>query len=406
MPVSGPLTRLVGPTLTNPLQALGEQTGQLCAAMHDALGDLQRALDLLQGGAGLDAYAGQAARMLAETAAALTTQMTDFAQASDSVSQIAYRCASNLGTAANNADRAAPDWGTLSDATATINTGDVARNGDAAGSVAEAKVRIQRGPAMLTSVERQSDAAATAAAVTTWARATRDAATTASSQVAGVTQSVSETLAGGLRSSLPQLVSPTPIGPLVRIATSESGGVGEQRAAVALQLSRYARGQNALALNEAALAHDHPEWAGAAHAALASGASDGDAQCVAFMYLVYALSQSTAQDAPPLPKGDAETMWDAPDFAPPKWARIANGQGLPHPGDIMVMADGGPGHVAIITGVSQHPPHVTFANGMAPADPVGPAREALHTFPMTAEGRVESTWGKQSTILGFLRQVG
>lgn len=409
MPVAGPITRLVTGSLLDALNDLGDQTGQMSARVHTALGDLQRALELLQG----SAFAGAAAGMLAETTAALSGQLSACADASDSVSRIAYRCAAGFETAARQADNAAPDWGTLGDAATTLDTQDVTRDGEEAGSVARAKVVVARTARVYAA--DHSAASATTLAVTNWARATRSAATSATSQVAGVTQSVSDNLASGAGRSTTQWVAPTVVGPVVHASTSAGGGLGERRAAVAVALSAYAmgdhrpdaRGQRLLALDEAALARDHPEWVGAAQGALAAGASDGDAQCVAFLYMVYALSQSSAQGSgAPLPKGNAETLWNAPEFAPPRWARFANGQGQPQPGDIMVLADGGPGQVAVITSVSQHPPRVTFANGMAHDGMDGMPREALHSFPMTTEGRVASIWGKQSAVLGFLRQMG
>lgn len=95
------------------------------------------------------------------------------------------------------------------------------------------------------------------------------------------------------------------------------------------------------------------------------GWGNGNVQCVGFVDGVY------RQAGKPLPViANATEMFGAYQHQP-GWVTVANGQGLPQPGDIIAMSggSGGMGHVAIVTAVQppqgNQPGYVIFAQSNA-----------------------------------------
>jgi hypothetical protein len=80
--------------------------------------------------------------------------------------------------------------------------------------------------------------------------------------------------------------------------------------------------------------------------------SKTDIECVAFVAIVYGLALHDPDGLPYAP--NAAAFWDAYAHTP-GWTEILNGHGVPAPGDIVVLDDGGPGHVAIVTDVTRKP---------------------------------------------------
>ncbi|HKD77874.1 MAG TPA: CHAP domain-containing protein, partial [Ktedonobacterales bacterium] len=121
---------------------------------------------------------------------------------------------------------------------------------------------------------------------------------------------------------------------------SDSTPVGQRIATIAQQLTGDLRGANnrsfdpSITPQAAQDAWNSPGW------------GNGNVQCVAFVDGAYRQAGITLPAAP-----NATDFWGA--YANrPGWSEVANGQGLPQPGDIIVMGGGaqGFGHVAIVTG--------------------------------------------------------
>jgi CHAP domain. len=125
---------------------------------------------------------------------------------------------------------------------------------------------------------------------------------------------------------------------------------------------------------------------------------NGDFQCVTFVTGAYHWAN---QDVPSAP--NAANFWtDAAYSTSTGWAHI-NASGMPPlPGDIIVMGNGGVGHVAIVVDVqlpsSGRPGYVKFAQGNAV--------ERIATEPLYKQGDGYSLniWPGY-TILGYLRHV-
>jgi hypothetical protein len=160
----------------------------------------------------------------------------------------------------------------------------------------------------------------------------------------------------------------------------------------------------------AILAQDTVDWGLGINGAPTSYGSyhyKGDIECIAFVAMILGLARNdSSRSVLPVPlnrvgkANNAVNLWPQNDAnTPPGWERILNGQSLPQPGDVIVMADGGPGHVAIVTGIeynaSGQPIKVWFAqaNASQPED----------SFPINGQ-TVRPTWSGYS-VLGFLRPV-
>lgn len=389
----GPLERHVAP-LTGKLTDLKNHAGMMSVHVNAALDGLRGAVDALMGSAGTGAFGGVASDALASLTARMVQQMNDCASACDQASQISSQCASRLSTAAEHVDRASLDWTQLSDAAATLDTGDVARRGREAYSERAAQ-------------QRDGDLAGL---LSQWADDTQGAVNQAVGQLRALTQVVNDHLSAGASNSpttiqwggFPSVGSPITLSSPSSSIPTET--VGVRRANIALELagSRYleavrdpdSQRWHYHVLDEAALARDHPDWVPTIHAAADQQWEDGDLQCIAFVNMVFSLSQMSSQDGARLHTDDAGAYWNAAEFKPPQWAHIPNGQGAPQRGDMMVLADGGAGYVAIVTEVT--PSSVTFANTHAD--------RTVHTFPMSKEGAVMCGWDGY-TVQGFIRQV-
>ncbi len=167
-------------------------------------------------------------------------------------------------------------------------------------------------------------------------------------------------------------------------------GAGAQIAAIATQLAGDLRGAN----NQS---YDPTSTPAAAQAAWQTpGWGNGNVQCVAFVDGVF---RQAGVSLPATPNG--ADFWGAYHNAA-GWQEVANGQGLPQPGDIIAFAGGpqGYGHVAVVTGVV--PPtngqagSVTFAQSNSPT--------AQATLPIAPDGSVQAWPGYQ--VQGYIRLAG
>jgi surface antigen len=124
------------------------------------------------------------------------------------------------------------------------------------------------------------------------------------------------------------------------------------------------------------------------------GWSDHDIECYAFVAMAY-----TAAGIPwPYVPGNAENFLDNLGVkANPGFAKIMNGTGAPHPGDIIVMQDGKFGHVAIVTAVHLDATDQTGTVEIAQAN----ADKTTDTLRVSG-GKVLSPW-RGYTVEGFVR---
>ncbi len=129
---------------------------------------------------------------------------------------------------------------------------------------------------------------------------------------------------------------------------------------------------------------DNPAW------------GNGNVQCVAFVDGAYKYAGITLPTTP-----NAVNFWGAYSFLP-GYAEIANGQGLPAPGDIIVMSGGqqGFGHVAVVVYVE--PPVGNNYGAMVIAQSNSPSSLAIMII--TPSGYVES-WPFEP-VIGFIRPQG
>jgi hypothetical protein len=180
----------------------------------------------------------------------------------------------------------------------------------------------------------------------------------------------------------------SPLTPLTLLSgTSPGSATGNQIASIATQLAGDLRGSN----NQF---YDVSQTPAAAEAAFNTpGWGNGNIQCVAFVDGVFRQAGITL---PATPNG--ADFWHAYQGAA-GWNEIANGQGLPQPGDIIAFAGGaqGFGHVAVVTGVvapgNGQPGSVTFAQANSPT--------AQATLPITPDGTVQAWPGYQ--VQGYIR---
>jgi hypothetical protein len=171
-------------------------------------------------------------------------------------------------------------------------------------------------------------------------------------------------------------------------STTNSGSAsGNQIATIATQLAGDLRGAN----NQA---YDPMQTPTAVQQAWNTpGWGNGNVQCVAFVDGVY---QQAGIALPATP--NATDFWSTYQNQP-GWSEVANGQGLPQPGDIIAFAGGaqGYGHVAVVTAVTPptngQPGQVTFAQANSPTSQA--------KLPMTAQGQVSAWPGYQ--VQGFIR---
>lgn len=123
---------------------------------------------------------------------------------------------------------------------------------------------------------------------------------------------------------------------------------------------------------------------------------NGNLQCVMLVTAAYALAGD------PLPAvGNAEEFWRLY-FRGSRvgWEEIPDGEGLPLPGDILVLSSlGGPGHVAVVVAVQwptgSHVGELTIAQANGPG--------AINSFVLPATLRLQ-TWPGYRT-LGYIRHV-
>ena len=182
----------------------------------------------------------------------------------------------------------------------------------------------------------------------------------------------------------------TPATTAAGTSDATSSASGNAIANVATQLAGDLRGANfasydaTLAPSAAQAAWNTPGW------------GNGNIQCVAFVDGVFRQAGITL---PATPNG--VDFWSAYQGRA-GWQEIANGQGLPQPGDIITFAGGaqGFGHVAVVTQVTPpsggQPGSVTFAQSNSPS-PLG-------TLPIAADGSVTAWPGYQAQ--GFIRANG
>jgi hypothetical protein len=173
-------------------------------------------------------------------------------------------------------------------------------------------------------------------------------------------------------------------------AAAQASPLGQRIATTAMQLAADLRGAN----NRS---YDPATTPSAAQAVWQTpGWGNGNVQCVAFVDGAYRQAGIALPAAP-----NAADFWSAY-AALPGWTEIANGSGLPRPGDIIAMRGGeqGFGHVAIVTGVTPpqggQPGTVTIAQSNSPT--------ATDTLTIQPNGQVVSWPG--FTIQGFVRPTG
>ena len=188
----------------------------------------------------------------------------------------------------------------------------------------------------------------------------------------------------------PSSTTATPVAPTASgnaTAAITGTATGQQIATVAQQLATDLRGPNNRAFDAtqtpqaAQQAFDTPGW------------GNGNVQCVAFVAGAYRQGGITLPATP-----NATDFWGA--YANrPGWNEVANGQGLPQPGDIIVMGGGtqGFGHVAVVTSVT--PP----ANGQPRQLNIAQSNSPTATASLTlaADGSVTSWPGYP--VKGFIR---
>jgi hypothetical protein len=173
-------------------------------------------------------------------------------------------------------------------------------------------------------------------------------------------------------------------------AQSSAGStpVGQRIASIAQQLAGDLRGANhrsfdpSVTPRAAQEAWDAPGW------------GNGNVQCVAFVDGAYRQAGITLPATP-----NATDFWGT--YANRSgWNEIANGQGLPQPGDIIDMGGGaqGCGHVAIVTGVT--PPAGGQPGNIQIAQSNSPTSHA--SLGLAADGSVISWRGYP--VKGFIQQ--
>ena len=176
------------------------------------------------------------------------------------------------------------------------------------------------------------------------------------------------------------------------IAASGTGGsaTGQRIAAVATQLAGDLRGID----NRSFDAIQTPQAAQATFTT--AGWGNGNVQCVAFVAGAYNQAGITLPTTP-----NATDFWTA--YANrPGWNEIPNGQGVPQPGDIIVMGGGaeGLGHVAIVTAVT--PPTNGQPGQIAIAQSNSPTAQTNIT--LNTDGTITSWPGYP--IKGIIRPAG
>jgi hypothetical protein len=190
------------------------------------------------------------------------------------------------------------------------------------------------------------------------------------------------------------LSTATPVGDVSQsgstTTTVATTPAGSHIADIATQLAADLRGRNFAS-------YDASRTPAAAQSAWNTpGWGNGNIQCVAFVDGVY---RQAGINLPSHPNG--ADFWGA--YAnQPGFSEVANGHGLPQPGDIITFAGGaqGYGHVAVVTGVTPptggQPGRVTFAQSNSPT-PIG-------SLPITADGFVTAWPGYR--VQGFIHSNG
>jgi hypothetical protein len=127
---------------------------------------------------------------------------------------------------------------------------------------------------------------------------------------------------------------------------------------------------------------------------------NGNLQCVMLAVAAYGLARD------PLPVvANAVDFWplyQRPALQQQGWREMADGQGLPAPGDLLILASpffGGVGHLAIVVAVD--PPRGSQAGELTIAQANGPG--AINLFPLPATLRLQ-TWPGYRT-LGYIRHL-
>jgi surface antigen len=174
------------------------------------------------------------------------------------------------------------------------------------------------------------------------------------------------------------------------VPAGTGSAAGTRIAAIATQLAGDLRGAN----NQS---YDPSVTPTAAQAAWQTpGWGNGNVQCVAFVDGVFRQAGVTL---PATPNG--ADFWGAYLNAA-GWQEVANGQGLPQPGDIIAFAGGaqGYGHVAVVTSVV--PPANGQAGSVTFAQANSPTSQA--TLPIASDGSVQAWPGYQ--VQGYIRLAG
>lgn len=170
--------------------------------------------------------------------------------------------------------------------------------------------------------------------------------------------------------------------------TSVSGTpTGQSIATAAQQLATDLRGANNRYFDTtqtpqaAQQAFDTPGW------------GNGNVQCVAFVDGAYRQAGITLPATP-----NATDFWSA--YANrPGWTEVANGQGTPQPGDIVVMGGGaqGFGHVAVVTSVTSP------ANGQPGTIHIAQSNSPTATASLTLASDGNVTAWPGYPVKGFIR---
>ncbi len=198
----------------------------------------------------------------------------------------------------------------------------------------------------------------------------------------------SSSLLSALGSSGLSGLSPTVLNALLGSGSATgSSATGTSIAQTAISLANDLTGPNNTSFNPvttpqtAQQVWNNPQW------------GNGNIQCVAFVAGAY---QQAGLQLPVTP--NAADFWPA--YANRAgFSEIPNGQGMPQPGDIIVMGGGaqGLGHVAIVTAVI--PPSGTTSGEISLAQANSPASQTNMTI--APSGAVDSWQGMP--VLGFIR---
>ncbi len=242
---------------------------------------------------------------------------------------------------------------------------------------------------LVTLMQMQSEAAALGVGQSGTSGGTDFSAMLMSAVMADITSTSSTSGTSGTTSaSTPTSGTGTTGGASATMITGSPGG--QQIAAVATQLAGDLRGANNQSYDPGVTP------AAAQQAWNTPGWGNGNIQCVAFVDGVFRQAGIALPATP-----NATDFWGAYRQTP-GWNEIANGQGLPQPGDIIALSGGGQGfgHVAVVTSVQAptggQPGRVFFAQSNSPS-PDG-------SLPISASDVTQAWSGYQ--VQGYIRHQG